>query len=877
MKSSPNTIMCGEKWQQNDSFKVPIFSVKLLKIKLLLIILIIFNTLQITFSQENDSLFTAHDSLLTKSDSLQTDSSKNKTFDVDTTVYASSKDSLIFLVKKKEMKIYGDGVISYKSMEIKSADILIDFNKNIINAKGAASDSAKDKMIGLPVLKDGNEVYKGESMKYNFKNGSGIISAAQTQQDDFKYSGEKIKKADKNTYFIESGKFTTCEDENPDYFFSANKIKVINKEQLIAQWIFLYIGGVPVPIPIPFAVFPIESGRRSGILPPAFGSDPTYGFYFSRFGYFWAINDYVDINLTADYYTRGSFKIGSRFRYNKRYNYSGNVEGSYGKFINGEITDINRSENTDWRIRFNHNQTITPTSRLDAKLEFISGANTIRNINDFNEILRNDVVSNATYFKQWEESGNSLSLSYSRNQNLENNNIFEVLPNLTFSLAQAYPFRDNSGNQEWYESFGYSYSGQFQNNRNKTAGNLNVRGGIQHNIRLSIAPKIGYFSITPNFNYNESWYNKYVTKSTAINDSNYYFVKTEDVKGINFVRTFSMGVSAATRFYGMFNINSLGISAIRQTVIPSISYNYSPDFSTPFWGYYATYLDSVGNPVKYDKFEREIFVHPSSQEQQSINFSVSNLFEMKTIADPTDTTSKEQKVQLLNLSAGFGYNFAADSLKFSDLNLSYRTQVGNFFSFSGGTTLTPYSYTDKVFKINKFLIDEGKGLLRVTNFYISLSLTLSGDKIVSKDQTQNKSGVAKGEQNLLESERSIYQGLYNNDEPDFSIPWDLTLNYNYNESRTTPLNVFKNSNLSGSFNFNLTPNWKFALTGSYDLERNEFAAPQIRISRDLHCWVMNFTWNPIGTFRGYNFEIKVKAPQLQDLKVTKRDQFYQGR
>ena len=118
---------------------------------------------------------------------------------------------------------------------------------------------------------------------------------------------------------------------------------------------------------------------------------------------------------------------------------------------------------------------------------------------------------------------------------------------------------------------------------------------------------------------------------------------------------------------------------------------------------------------------------------------------------------------------------------------------------------------------------------------------------------------------------------YNDKDADFSIPWDLSLNYNFSESRPIPSRISKNSNISGSINFNLTPKWKFSVTGSYDLEQKEFSAPQVRISRDLHCWTMNFTWNPIGTYRGYNFEIRVKAPQLQDLKITKRDQFYEGR
>jgi len=839
------------------------------------LILLIFLLQGITFSQQNDSLFISSDSLLTVVDSLQVQKPKGKTYDVDTTVFASSKDSLIFLVKEKKMKIYGEGNISYKSTEIKSANIFIDFSSNEIDAEGIPSDSLPEILIGAPILKEGTEVYEGKTMKYNFKSGRGLLSMVKTEMDGSYYTGNKINKVDRETYFIEDGIFTTCDDSTcPHYHFTASKMKVIHKEQLVAEWIFINFGGVPLPIPLPFAVFPIESGRRSGILPPAFGSDFNYGTYFSRFGYFWAINDYMDLNLTADYYTRGSYKIDTRFRYSKRYNYSGNVEGSYGNFVQGETTDANRVENTEWRISWNHNQSITPTSRFDAKLEFLTGTNIRRNINNFNEVLRNEAISNATYFKQWEESGNSLSLSYSRTQNFENNNISEVLPNLTFSLAQSYPFRDNVGAQEWYESFGYSYSGQFQNNRNKTAGDLKVRGGIQHNINASLSPKIGYFSISPNIRYNESWYNKQITKYTAYDDTGAYFIKTDDVKEINMVRTFSMGVSASTKFYGMFNINSLGVSAIRHTVTPSISYNYSPDFSTSFWGYYDSYVDSSGKSIEYNKYEREIFSKPSNQEQQNINFSLGNVFDLKTNADPNDTTSKENKFQLLNLNASMGYNFAAKSFNFSDLNLSYRTQIGSLLSFSGSSTFSPYDYDTKD-RIDRYLVSNGKGLLRLTNTNFSISLSLAGDKITSSE-TENRTTVQQ-DQYLQASERSIYQGLYNDRAADFSIPWDISLNYYYNLSRLIPSKENISSNISGSLNFNLTPKWKFSVTGSYDLEQKEFAAPQIRISRDLHCWTMNFTWNPIGTYRGYNFEIRVKAPQLQDLKITKRDQFYEGR
>jgi len=832
------------------------------------------------FSQEKDTLLIIPDTLrtLSQTDSLlAADTTAGKRYDVDTVIYASSSDSLIFRIKEKKMDIYGEGNLQYKETDLKSANIFVDFQTSNIEAEGVPSDTTPGKYIKTPILSENGEVYEGVRMLYNFKSGQGFIASAGTESEGTIYTGSKIKKVDEETYFVENGVFTTCDKPEPDYNFYSSEMKVIHKEQIVAKWIFLEFGGVPFPIPLPFAVFPIQSGRRSGIIPPVYGEDGTYGTYFSRFGYFWAISDYMDWNLTSDYYTRGSFNLNSKYRYSMRYNFTGQVEGGYSFFKQGEITDADRSERIDWRIKWNHNQNIDPTLRFDANLEFVSGNYLQRNVTNYSELLRNEIVSNATVFKSWDESGNSLSLSYSRRQVIQTGDISEVLPNLNFSMSQKYPFRseESTSTQKWYDLIGYSYSGQFQNNRNKTGGNLQIRGGIQHNISTSASPKVGYFSITPRISYQEKWYNKKVEKLFAgLTTDGEDSIITNDVHQINFVRTFNFGVGASTKFYGMFQPNILGISAIRHTVNPSISYNYQPDFSKPFWGYYETYLNSKGEEVKYNKYEREIFGGASTGESQSISFSLANIFEMKTAVDPTDTTSKENKIQLLNLTAGISYNFAADSLKFSDLNLGFRTQVGDFFSFNGSSSFTLYDYEGNIPRINKYLINEGKGFLRLTNFNFSVSTSLSAEKLKSKEEKET--AAPEGEFELGEA-KNVYKGIYDEEEADFSIPWDISLTYNYNLSRPTPLAETSYSNISGGFNFNLTPNWKFSFTGSYDFESKEFAAPQIRVSRDLHCWTMNFTWNPIGTYTGYRFEIRVKAPQLQDLKITKQDQFFSGR
>ncbi|MBE0571992.1 MAG: LPS-assembly protein LptD [Ignavibacteriaceae bacterium] len=837
------------------------------------------------FAQQDDLLQTLNiDSLQLQSpDTLLssiTDSSiiqPKKKSDLDTVVYASGSDSLFFFVKEKKMSIYGEGKINYRKSEIKSANIFLDFTKFEIEAVGVPGDSASNEIIGSPVLSEDGEVYTGKRMRYNFKTGQGSLAAADTELEGAFYHGAKIKKVAADTYFIEDGVYTTCDAEEPHYFFSSPKMKMIQGEELAAEWIWLNFGGVPAPIPLPFIIVPLQSGRRSGLIPPVFGSDARYGTYINRFGYFWAMSDYMDINATMDYYTRGSFGLGSRFRYANRYNYNGFAEGSYRDFTQGESTDPGYSKQIDWRIKVFHAQSFTPTLRLDANLEFASQDFLQNGTGNLNDLLRNEIISNATLSKTWDESGNSASINYNRRQVLETNDIYEVLPSALFRLAQSYPFRTSSGeaDKEWYELFGYSYTGQFQNQRNKTRGVLDERLGLQHSVTADMSPKIGYFTLSPRIRFDSKWYNEQIEQFAVASSAGRDSIITNEIKELSAVNTFDVGLNASTKFYGMFNINSLGINAIRHTVTPSISYNYSPDFSEQHWGYYGQYTKSDGSTVNYNKYQKEVYGGASAGEQQNINFSLGNNFEMKTTVDPTDTTSKENKIQLLNVTLGTGYNFAADSLNFADINLTYRTQIGEFFDLSGSSRFTPYDYSGTSSKINRYLVDAGKGVLRLTGLNFSVSSSLSGEKFASSEKEAEQKSDEFGL--VDEQSKSVYQGIYNNQDPDFTIPWSIALTYNYNLDRNNPGNPKTFSNLSGSFSFSLTPSWKFDVTGSYDIESREFAAPQITISKDLHCWFMNFIWNPIGTYTGFRFEIRVKAPMLQDLKLTKQDQFFNTR
>jgi len=602
-------------------------------------------------------------------------------------------------------------------------------------------------------------------------------------------------------------------------------------------------------------------------------------------GYFYVVNDYMDATLTGDYYFKGGYGLRGRMRYNKRYNYIGNVNGGFSNKVLNEYGDPDYSERFEWNINVNHNQTITPTMQLDVRLKFMSSDYLQFNSPNINDLVRQEIVSNATFSKRWEESGINLSMNYNRTQNLQTGDITEDLPNVSISKSRVYPFKSNTGSSKdksWYELIGYDYSGNFKNNRRKISGESTIHGGISHSFNVSASPKFGYLSLSPSLQVNSKWYNKrQIQKIESSLDSSgkdsLYFT-SYDINDLNTVNTFNFSLSASTKLYGMAQPQILGFSAFRHTFEPRLSYSYHPDFSSDFWGYYDTYVDKSGRIVKYDKFGNQIFSGISAGEAQRLSLSLGNAFEIKTLKDPTDTTSESKKIKLLDLTVSSGYNFVADSLNVDDINVNFRTQIGSVLSLYGSSVFSPYEFNSGR-EINAFAISNNGSLLKMTNFNLNLSSSLSAELFKSeKEKKKNSESEEQIGEELVgnNNKSSDYIELYKDEEPDFEIPWNLSLTYNYNYSNKGIGFITDRSNLGADLSFNLTQKWKFTFRGSYDITNKKINAPQVTIYRDLHAWEANLVWNPIGTYRGFKFEIRLKAPEFRDLKLSKSKDIYSG-
>lgn len=809
--------------------------------------------------------------------------------DVDTVIVYSSKDSIVYSMRTRLMKLYGKGDLKYRNLGLKAERIDVNWDTANLSAEGVpdTADRSGKRFVGLPQLTDAGEKYDGSKIMYNFRTKKGKITLANTELEQGYYHGEEIKKVETDVLYVADGRYTTCALDHPHFYFFSPKMKVIVRDKVIAEPIYLYIADIPV-FWLPFGVFPNKAGRRSGLIAPAYGQDVRRGHYLSHFGYYWALSDYYDLTTTFDWYARGGWLNRSLFRYALRYNFTGSVNASITRTHEGEPGDPDRTEQRDYNVSIFHNQQIDPSMRLDVNFTFSSGTYYRNFSSNLDEILRQNIISNATLSKSWEGTNRNLTLSIYRDQNLQTGAVEERLPTVSFTQGQVFPFRRETKSRgltgattefAWYEMIGLTYSAQGQSNRSKQVQTIRSRVhpaqdstsvetrqerlGIDHRVSLNIAPKLGYFTVSPFLSYNEKWYTKRIERDST---------GTRDVNGFNAVRTFSTGVTASTRFYGMFQPQLFGITGIRHTVSPTLSFSYQPDFSEPKWGYYGTYRDTSGRTIKYSKHEREIFGGAPTGRQQSLNLSVGNLFEMKY--QPADTSRKEEKIQLLNAGASISYNFVADSLRLSPLTISYRTDIGRYLNISAGTTYDFYVFDERAgVRVNRLNLTEKKYLADLTSVSFSLSTSLSGEKTTTPteyprqvQQEQDRASAFPA----VPGQQQAYTDVYGQESADFSIPWNLSLTYTFSQTQNDPRQRFRSSSVNASLSFNLTDKWRFSASGSYDFIQKQFAAPSINIYRDLHCWEMSFSWFPQGFYSGYRLQLRVKAPQLQDLKIEKQ-------
>ena len=828
--------------------------------------------------------------------------------------FTMAKDSVIedFSNGKRIIYYYGDVSVSYGNMKLTADYMEYDLATQTLYARGTKDTTGV--ITGKPVMEQGGKSYEMEEVRYNFETQKARITNMVTQEQDGILHGQNIKMMPDRSINITRGKYTVCDCEHPHYYLHLTAAKVMTKpsQKTVFGPAYPVIEDVPLPIGLPFGFIPKRPDRATGILFPTFGEEQSRGFFMRDAGLYFVIGDYFDIALTGDIYTLGSWAVDVNSRYKVNYKCNGNFSFSFSNDQTGEKGSSDFFQTRNFGIRWSHSQDAKarPGTSFSASVNFSSPSNSKYNSTSVQEALQNQISSSISYSKNWNGKLN-LSANILHNQNSRDSSYSFTLPNITFSVSRFYPFKRKNrvGKERFYEKFSLGYNTSLQNRINFKASEFNKPGfwdkfqnGMSHNFQIGLPnfTLLKYINITPSISYGMNWFFRKTEKDYNPNTG-----KVEDIKGKAFgafgaTHNYSGSISMNTRLYGLFNFGKhRKLQAIRHVVSPSISASFSPEKGTYFNGWrtlnYTAIDPKTGEPVEksldYNIYAGQLGSVPGKGKTASLNFSLGNNFEAKVrdLADTTGTGSKKIKlIDQLNLSTG--YNFLADSLKMNNVGITMSTSIFGKLGINANMNFDPYATlvnkeNPSGRRINRFAIQEGQGLLRMTNANVSLSYSISGEGKINGNDGSGQAGGGGGVQGAAAHYQRIYYHpitgeyipggwvYYTNP----NVPWSINMSYSFSYRKSHQFSngkVIDKHDFTQTLNLNgnvkLTPRLSLNMSTNFDLMALKMSTTQLTATYDLHCFNINVSWIPNGQWESWSFRIQANAAALADLLRFKK-------
>lgn len=845
-------------------------------------------------------------------DSLSKDEPKKDA--IDAPVFYECTDSMVWS-RTGNAYLYGAGKVRYDKIELTADVIKLNMDSSVVHATGSIDTTGMS--VGLPIFMDGGTPYESDKMSYNFKTKKGFINNVYTQQGDGFIMGGKAKKDSAGIFYSQDGKYTTCDAEHPHFYVRLTRAKVRPKKDVVSGPLYLVVEDVPLPLALPFGYFPFTSSYSSGIIMPTFGDETERGFYIRDGGYYFAISDKVDLRLTGEIFTKGSWGLGAASTYAVRYKYSGSVDFSYLVTKNGEKGLPDYAVGKNFRLQWSHRQDpkVHPNSNFSASVNFATASYERSNLSSlYNPVLNSQSMrtSSVSYSYTFPNIGLSLSTTMNVAQNMQDSTLSLTLPNLSISLSKKYPFKrkKRAGDERWYEKISLSYSGQMSNSISTKEDKVfksnlvkDWRNGFKHNIPVSATFQLfGFLNITPSFNYTERWYFKKINQEWDYATNS---VAKDTVYGFNRVYNYNLSISANTTLYGFYQpagfLKNSRVHTVRHVFKPSISFSYAPDFGAEHYGYYDTYVYTDENgearTVEYSPYQGSLYGIPSRGKTGSISFSVSNNVEMKW----RTKNDSLKKISIIDeLGASLSYNLAAKTKPWSNLSTRLRLKLTKSYTFSFNATWATYAYAfnDRGQVIVGDRTEWSYGRFgRFQGMSQNLSYTFN-NKTFSKIKqwfqgsdededadTQEKEGTSEEESpksgSLKESKtKKAKDATVDNDGyMPFKFPWNLTISYGIMMAENTaakinvktmryPYKFTQNMNISG--NIGISDNWRINFTSGYNFQFKKLTTTTMNISRDLHCFEMS-CGIVLSPYTSFNFSFRATSQMLADaLKWDKR-------
>ncbi len=883
------------------------FTNKILSSKLSIIAVIITLAAVIpVHAQITDSAAVQPDSALIQPDSLQAGAAqdtvpaaglaapKNSGALQEGEVYFQSKDSLVFNFREDRVaNLYNAAEVIHSSGKLESGKVKLNLDKSLVSA---ATPTPQDTLTQPVLTRQGQPPLRSKSISFNYQTEKGRFEVARVEIPKGKITGTVVKKVSRHVVFLEDAIYSTCTLPHPHYYIKADQMKIVDQEEIFFRNARLYILDIPYPLVFPFGYLPRSlEERQSGLLQPTYVYQNTSsrGLGLRNVGWFQYFSDYIVGQAAVDIYTSGTFYLDTGLNYQKRDSFSGGIQLGYSLDRGMEPTDPDFQERVEKSLSINHNQQFSPYSTISADINLRTADFFQRNSYDIDERAQTTTRSSINYRYQHPNDFYNFSIGINQSRDFESNVTNISGPSFDFNLKRLSPFANEiSGtqNRRWYENISLQYGNAFESGfqydpirensarigwfeallspskyRQATGQSDHYKYGFQQNLTISFGNLWPgqFINLTAGGNYTEFWYPSTI-RQTFNADSN--AVETEQIRGFAAAREFSTSLSASTTIYGISTVNIRNIEGFRHTVRPNISFSYRPDFTSNVFGYFReVQVDTSGRTREYSIFEDAVIGGPAGGEQRSLNFGISNTFEAKVVKRDSTGEVDENIIRIIDrFSLNSSYNFAADSLKLSNLNTSLTSNIVEGVNIRASANFNFYERNEQGIRVDNFLLNSGK-IAELVDFSLSASTSFSG----------GDGGIRINEDPYFPARYDpLNQSIFKTMDPNFNripvqpfeSPWSIDINFRYSWSLNPTGDNARTATLNAQqIQFRLTPKWSFSTRLGYDFIQKELTPSKFSLTRQLHLWNLSFEMSPFGDFQYYFFRLSINSSALQSI------------
>lgn len=635
-------------------------------------------------------------------------------------------------------------------------------------------------------LEDERGIIEGEEISYDFQNKTGTIVNAGFRANPYFGRARKVERLDESEFVARYGYVSTCSLNRPHYRIASKQMDILPGDKIRTKHDVLYLGAIPL-FYLPRFEHVLEDPMMHVRIMP--GKSKDWGPYVLT-GWKYNLTDYVSGRIYVDYRSKLGFGEGFGSNYTTPYVGKGDFKFYYSDEKPDKSTLSANAQRTQFQrylIRWRHKWDIADQTNFVS--EFYKIGDERRKYYDLNANILKDYFYRE-YEKDEQPASYALfhhSFGYSSIDILAQKRVnhwfdqLDKLPEVKYTLPSI---------KLWETPLYFENSSVFSSFNKKASMYPETTDELSMNRldiinKVSLPMKLAFIEFTP-----------------FAKDRQVIYDKGADGKSLPVNTIFYAGADLSTKFYRIFKVKTnflgLNLNGVRHIITPTVgySYNHAPTISAGK----LKYIDNVDLITS----------------SNAAKLGLSNKLQAKR----KDASGKDITFDLVDINITTSYAFAPQI-----------TYGQTYYTDQNGTRALVVDPDTKQKRSASF-----------SDIFIKYKFLPFSWLRVEGDVTYKHSGL-KTDPDYVNYNR--FSKVNYDVNFDFAPERSFGLGQRYERKG--------GNQVTASFTWRLTPKWKFAMYQRYNIKSytdasNSFIErgtleQEYTLSRDLHCWEVDFTMN----------------------------------